>query len=466
MKALRGVFVLPRLFALHCDEVVKDVVKNSDGQIIGSTVNIIAEESFISSLKDSLWSKTLGITKDNEILTRSAVVIITGVSIVVVQWMAGNVWKWCREMLTTTVEFDSQDEPFRWILQWLSDSQQGKLCHTLNVSTFKTDSGEYVAYTPGTGTHRITYCGKNILLERLDADSSATSNSRGEKIELKLLGRTKYTQRIIKNLVEEARLYAEKKDASMTVVYLGDQYGNWERTSVRPRRPLDSVILPDELKKVAMEDSTEFFSSRKWYTDRGLPYRRGYLFHGPPGTGKTSLVSALAGLHKINVYVVNIASRALDDENLLVLMRGLPYKCVLLMEDIDCVCEDQEEGSSGVTFSGLLNAIDGITASEGHLLIMTTNHVEKLKPVLIREGRIDLSLEFHLATKQQIRMLFSKFYSDVDDEMMQEFSKQFPTRMRSMAEIQGHLMRHKKSPLAAIEAAKTAKNTPESKRRS
>jgi mitochondrial chaperone BCS1 len=63
----------------------------------------------------------------------------------------------------------------------------------------------------------------------------------------------------------------------------------------RLRRPLSSVILDEGIAEEIKNDFVQFKLSRQWYVDRGIPYRRGYLLHGPPGSGKTSFITALAG---------------------------------------------------------------------------------------------------------------------------------------------------------------------------
>jgi chaperone BCS1 len=72
------------------------------------------------------------------------------------------------------------------------------------------------------------------------------------------------------------------------------------------------------------------------------------------------------------------------------------------------------ESKMGITLSGLLNAIDGVASHEGRVLVMTTNHPEKLDPALIRPGRVDMQIAFTLATKHQIREIFSKMYHTND----------------------------------------------------
>lgn len=75
---------------------------------------------------------------------------------------------------------------------------------------------------------------------------------------------------------------AADKDKSRTIVYVGDQFGNWQRSTARSIRPLSSVILEEGVAEKLVNDATEFLHSAKWYSDRGIPYRRGYLLHGIP----------------------------------------------------------------------------------------------------------------------------------------------------------------------------------------
>lgn len=136
-----------------------------------------------------------------------------------------------------------------------------------------------------------------------------------------------------------------------------------------------------------------------FYTECGIPYRRGYLFYGPPGTGKSSLSAAIAGHLKCDLYMINLSSNDVSDGKLQSLFLALPRKCVVLIEDIDSAGIDREQprnqqapppltpgaihpahmalmtpspAKSRVTLSGLLNAIDGNASQEGRLLIMVS----------------------------------------------------------------------------------------------
>lgn len=177
----------------------------------------------------------------------------------------------------------------------------------------------------------------------------------------------------------------------------------------------------------------------------GIPHRRGYLLYGAPGSGKTSLIHSIAGELNLDVYILSLTRLGLDDTSLSSTIADLPTQCIVLVEDVDAAFhqgvkrdladpekeqdgKEDKHGSKGgsdapasvgrVTLSGLLNALDGIAAQEGRILFATTNDYDALDPALCRPGRLDLHIEFKLASKYQCREMFRRFYlpSDVDSD--------------------------------------------------
>ena len=198
---------------------------------------------------------------------------------------------------------------------------------------------------------------------------------------------------------------------------------------------------------------SDFFGSMEWYQSRGIPYQMGYLFYGPPGNGKTSLAVALASKFGRSLYLARVSG--VGDEAFLSSMGQVPKHSIVLIEDVDCFFDGREAVAAGsivdsqMNFSSFLNAIDGVAGSEGRLLIMTTNHKDKLDPALIRPGRVDHQVEIADATYDQTRKLFLQFFPE-ETELSVRFADAFSDKQYSMASLQGYLLNYKDDPTQAV----------------
>ena len=389
------------------------------------------------------------------------------------------------EYFMSYIRIDSGDDIYDHVMEWIRVQNVSKNSRKLMAKTGRENAWDLVdadmgvpeldpkklvnfsnwdakvppRFQPSFGTHNFFHKGRFFQLRRENKQVmregwGGSSLRDEENITLTCVGRS--TQPI-KDLIEVARDHYLNKEKSCTVVRRPcpkEQRGRgrtvWMKVATRPSRPMETVVLDHEQKNRVLVDINEYLhpSTPRWYANRGIPYRRGYLFHGPPGTGKSSLAWAIAGVFGLEIYCISLVDPTLTEEDLGMMFTSLPRRCVVLLEDIDsaglikrqdedkveklkpedeaaakvgaevtrAIRSVQKDGKNnkenqGISLSGLLNAIDGVASHEGRVLIATTNFPDKLDEALIRPGRVDMKVQFTNATRSQITELFTRMYS-------------------------------------------------------
>ena len=275
---------------------------------------------------------------------------------------------------------------------------------------------------PGPGKHIIRYRNAFLMVNRL-RETRSMNHSTGIPWETVTLT-TLYSQRnIFEEIFLEAHQLAQQSSEGKTIVYQA-RATSWEKFGEpRRKRPIESVILDKGVKERVISDVKGFLGSAKWYYERGIPYRRGYLLYGPPGSGKSSFIRALAGELDYNIAMLNLSERGLTDDRLNHLLTIIPRRTLVLLEDADAAfgnrrTQTDEDGYRGanVTFSGLLNALDGVASAEERIVFLTTNYLDRLDSALIRPGRVDMAVRLGEATRWQMAKLWDRFYGEFDEQ--------------------------------------------------
>ncbi|XP_036110135.1 mitochondrial chaperone BCS1 isoform X3 [Molossus molossus] len=273
-------------------------------------------------------------------------------------------------------------------------------------------------------------------------------------------------RKVFFNILEEARELALQQEEGKTVMYtaMGSEWRPFGYP--RRRRPLNSVVLEQGLADRIIRDIREFIDNPKWYTDRGIPYRRGYLLYGPPGCGKSSFITALAGELEHSICLLSLTDSSLSDDRLNHLLSVAPQQSLVLLEDVDAAFLSRDlavqdpvkyQGLGRLTFSGLLNALDGVASTEARIVFMTTNHVDRLDPALIRPGRVDLKEYVGYCSHWQLTQMFQRFYPGQAPSLAETFAEcvlQATTQI-SPAQVQGYFMLYKNDPTGAIQNAES-----------
>jgi len=353
---------------------------------------------------------------------------IFGTTLAYLKDIPGFISEWLMEQAVCSIFVTtSEDRGFDWLNNWIHNqpslARSRKLCLSVRYEASRNrreilhscnENSDVnmtrAAFTPAPGRpHSVWFKGKKLWITRKRDDKPDSNGKIFETIRVSMPGRSTAT---LKELIEDARIQYYANDIIETKIYLQD--GNeWEKFASRPPRLLDSVYLDKSDREALIVDLDEFRSNKQWYTTRGLSYKRGYLFHGPPGSGKSSLAAAIAGHLKRNIYSLSLSTEKMNDLQLLHLVSSVPRNGILLIEDIDALFmqrEKTEDASRFLTFSGLLNALDGVCLRDGLIVIMTTNHIEKLDPALIRPGRIDFRLLLSWASYDQAKAAFEAFF--------------------------------------------------------
>lgn len=230
------------------------------------------------------------------------------------------------------------------------------------------------------------------------------------------------------------------------MLYTMTTWGSWTKRKEVPLRSIQSVVLQPGQSERIVTDLQGFLDAESDYGRLDIPWHRGYLFHGDPGTGKTSFAKALAQHFSLDIFYAPLGDVKGDGE-LSSLLADVHPRSILLLEDIDVFAAaknreegDAEGGSDRVSLSGLLNSLDGLATPHGLIKILTTNVKSDLDDALVRAGRIDLDEEFVLPTTLELTRLFKFFYGRLPRQPLQ-----LPFRF-SAADISEIFKRHLKDP--------------------
>ena len=362
----------------------------------------------------------------------------------------GLVVSWARRFFISTLTVDSRDEflfsalveymdthpRLRGVNQFTARSVRRGTAYQSLDDDLRNGQPPRAYLSPGEGLHILRLDGRWLWIRRDVQVAQAVF----EKISLSQFGRSPARLQAFLQAAIDTRAARETDTLS---VYIPNPFhgGDWMRARLGSRRPLASVVLKAGQGEALLADLERFFDSRERYAQLGIPWRRGYLLYGPPGTGKTSLVTALASELHLNVCTLSLASPIVTDEKIHTLLASVPQRSLLLIEDVDAFFRERDAAHAQVklSFSGFLNALDGVATQEGTVLFMTTNHIERLDPALIRAGRIDEQVELGWADEDQLRRLYLKFHPD--EAAAAAFARERAGQKLSPAAVQGELMR-------------------------
>lgn len=216
-------------------------------------------------------------------------------------------------------------------------------------------------------------------------------------------------EKFMKQLKESLNSATEIYENKISILY------DWNSRK-REKRPLSSVYTNNNISEILKNDIQSFINSKKMYMDNNILYKRNYLLYGKPGTGKSSLIFALASEFNYKIKIIDLKSfkgipdilqQISNEEKIFYVFEDIDALSTTFMEReeskvSDNVNEKKEsprelvsDNHSGLNLSDILNVMDGLYTPEGAICFFTTNHIEKLDKAFLRDGRMDCKIEMN-----------------------------------------------------------------------
>ncbi|TMW91635.1 hypothetical protein EJD97_014082 [Solanum chilense] len=264
----------------------------------------------------------------------------------------------------------------------------------------------------------------------------------------------KHKEKVMKSYLPYIMERSKNAKEESRVIKLYSNFRNWGSDGMNLEHPMtfDTLAMDEEVKNALIDDLESFVKGKEYYSRIGKAWKRGYLLYGPPGTGKSSLIAAMANHLNYDIYDLDL-TEVRSNSNLRSLLLGMSGRSILVIEDIDCSInlenreqkDEKENKHNRVTLSGILNFLDGIWSccGEERVIVVTTNHIDKLDAALLRPGRMDMHINMSYCKSSAFKQLIFNYLNIHDHELFDQIGELLQVVEVTPADVAGELLKSK-----------------------
>lgn len=389
----------------------------------------------------SHYKTFLDLTQNNPVLAGIFALYGAGIFVYLFRTVPTKIKNFFTRQCTTSIMLRSvednsyMDLQIRWFMNfitWYSETKWFKVSRAVRL--FYHEKTYQPTIVPGYGRHFFFYNWRLYWFQysRVNDDKSASRHER-EEIHLHTLGRS------IKPIRDLFKIFLRVNEFKDKRYIYRPEGTSWKVASELKDRSLDRLVYTPGVLEDIKKWMSHYLENESWYRERFLDYKKTVIFEGPPGTGKTSLIKAVASHFRMSLAIVNL--RSITDTMLVSLVENLPSNTILLFEDFDgCKSllksrnsDDQmvlnetilnahmkgnadnlkqneaEDFYGGVSLNGFLNVLEGVVELDNKVIFMSTNVLHEIEPVVYRPSRVDHILHIPRLGEQEVKKL-TKIY--------------------------------------------------------